>query len=88
MIKDCSQTFFFLLDGGSDTCFSRYIRETDINNSGIRCLLLIHSWRGAMIEADQATEPPPSANEKEAAVPPAPANPAGTVPLEGQHCLL
>uniref|UniRef100_A0A3Q2WME8 alpha-1,2-Mannosidase n=1 Tax=Haplochromis burtoni TaxID=8153 RepID=A0A3Q2WME8_HAPBU len=42
----------------------------------------IVSWRGAMIEADQATEPPPSANEKEAAVPPAPANPAGTVPLE------
>lgn len=35
-----------------------------------------------MIEADQATEPPPSANEKEAAAPPA--NPADTVPLEGQ----
>ncbi|XP_037547667.1 endoplasmic reticulum mannosyl-oligosaccharide 1,2-alpha-mannosidase [Nematolebias whitei] len=29
------------------------------------------SWRGAMIEADQATEPPPSAREKEAATPPA-----------------
>ncbi|XP_026195471.1 endoplasmic reticulum mannosyl-oligosaccharide 1,2-alpha-mannosidase [Anabas testudineus] len=42
----------------------------------------IVSWRGAMIEADQATEPPPSANEKEAAVPPAPANAADTVPLE------
>ncbi|KAG7240821.1 hypothetical protein INR49_023395 [Caranx melampygus] len=40
----------------------------------------IVSWRGAMIEADQATEPPPSANEKEAAVPPA--NPADTVTLE------
>ncbi|XP_054875317.1 endoplasmic reticulum mannosyl-oligosaccharide 1,2-alpha-mannosidase isoform X2 [Amphiprion ocellaris] len=42
----------------------------------------IVSWRGAMIEADQATEPPPSANEKEAAAPPAPVNPADTVPLE------
>ncbi|XP_008297215.1 endoplasmic reticulum mannosyl-oligosaccharide 1,2-alpha-mannosidase [Stegastes partitus] len=42
----------------------------------------IVSWRGAMIEADQATEPPPSANEKEAAVPPAAVNPADTVPLE------
>ncbi|XP_051907062.1 endoplasmic reticulum mannosyl-oligosaccharide 1,2-alpha-mannosidase isoform X2 [Hippocampus zosterae] len=31
------------------------------------------SWRGAMIEADQVTEPPPSANEKVAAVAPAPA---------------
>ncbi|CAK6965113.1 endoplasmic reticulum mannosyl-oligosaccharide 1%2C2-alpha-mannosidase isoform X1 [Scomber scombrus] len=39
----------------------------------------IVSWRGAMIEADQATEPPPSTNEKEAAAPPAPANPADTV---------
>lgn len=38
-----------------------------------------------MIEADQATEPPPSANEKEAAVPPAPANPADAVLLEGQY---
>ncbi len=41
-----------------------------------------------MIEADQATEPPPSADEKEAAAPPAnpanPANPAYPVPLEGQ----
>ncbi|XP_047426437.1 endoplasmic reticulum mannosyl-oligosaccharide 1,2-alpha-mannosidase isoform X1 [Mugil cephalus] len=45
----------------------------------------IVSWRGAMIEADQATEPPPSANEKEGAAPPAPVNPADTVPLEGQH---
>ncbi|XP_035523851.1 endoplasmic reticulum mannosyl-oligosaccharide 1,2-alpha-mannosidase [Morone saxatilis] len=42
----------------------------------------IVSWRGAMIEADQATEPPPSADEKEAAAPPVPANPANTVPLE------
>ncbi|XP_017281026.1 endoplasmic reticulum mannosyl-oligosaccharide 1,2-alpha-mannosidase [Kryptolebias marmoratus] len=39
----------------------------------------IVSWRGAMIEADQATEPPPSANGKEAAAPPAaPASPAAT----------
>lgn len=38
-----------------------------------------------MIEADQATEPPPSAIEKDGAVPPAPANPADTVPLEGQY---
>lgn len=41
-----------------------------------------------MIEADQATEPPPSANEKEAAAPPAPANPANPanpVPLEGLY---
>lgn len=36
-----------------------------------------------MIEADQATEPPPSANEKEAAAPPA--NPGDSVPLEGQY---
>uniref|UniRef100_UPI0037E9AB3E endoplasmic reticulum mannosyl-oligosaccharide 1,2-alpha-mannosidase n=1 Tax=Semicossyphus pulcher TaxID=241346 RepID=UPI0037E9AB3E len=42
----------------------------------------IVSWRGAMIEADQATEPPPSANEKEPAAPPAPANPADSVTLE------
>ncbi|XP_029921166.1 endoplasmic reticulum mannosyl-oligosaccharide 1,2-alpha-mannosidase isoform X1 [Myripristis murdjan] len=41
----------------------------------------IVSWRGAMIEADQATEPLPSANEKEAAAPPGPANPDDTVPL-------
>ncbi|KAM7369297.1 hypothetical protein PAMP_013576 [Pampus punctatissimus] len=41
----------------------------------------IISWRGAMIEADQATEPPPSANEQEAAASPAPANAADTVPL-------
>ncbi|KAM9338091.1 endoplasmic reticulum mannosyl-oligosaccharide 1,2-alpha-mannosidase [Symphorus nematophorus] len=40
----------------------------------------IVSWRGAMIEADQATEPPPSADEKEAVAPPA--NPANSVPLE------
>ncbi|XP_070706993.1 endoplasmic reticulum mannosyl-oligosaccharide 1,2-alpha-mannosidase [Pempheris klunzingeri] len=40
----------------------------------------IVSWRGAMIEADQATELPPSANEKEAAAPPA--NPANPFPLE------
>ncbi|XP_031711634.1 endoplasmic reticulum mannosyl-oligosaccharide 1,2-alpha-mannosidase [Anarrhichthys ocellatus] len=42
----------------------------------------IVSWRGAMIEADQATEPPPSANGREAAAPPAPADPADTVPSE------
>ncbi|XP_041816194.1 endoplasmic reticulum mannosyl-oligosaccharide 1,2-alpha-mannosidase isoform X2 [Chelmon rostratus] len=42
----------------------------------------IVSWRGAMIEADQATEPPPSADGKEAVAPPPPANPANTVPLE------
>uniref|UniRef100_A0A1A8LIZ7 alpha-1,2-Mannosidase n=2 Tax=Nothobranchius pienaari TaxID=704102 RepID=A0A1A8LIZ7_9TELE len=36
----------------------------------------IVSWRGAMIEADQATEPPPSANEKEAVAPPEPPEPA------------
>lgn len=36
-----------------------------------------------MIEADQATEPPPSADDKEA-VPPAPAHPVKTVPPEGQ----
>ncbi|XP_041825713.1 endoplasmic reticulum mannosyl-oligosaccharide 1,2-alpha-mannosidase [Melanotaenia boesemani] len=36
------------------------------------------SWRGAMIEADQATELSPSANEKEAA----PANPATSIPQE------
>ncbi|XP_071389821.1 endoplasmic reticulum mannosyl-oligosaccharide 1,2-alpha-mannosidase-like [Centroberyx affinis] len=41
----------------------------------------IVSWRGAMIEADQATEPLPSANEKEAAVPPVPASPDDAVPL-------
>ncbi|XP_032396263.1 endoplasmic reticulum mannosyl-oligosaccharide 1,2-alpha-mannosidase isoform X2 [Etheostoma spectabile] len=41
----------------------------------------IVSWRGALIEADQATEPPPSTNEKEAAAPPA--NPADPVPSEG-----
>ncbi|XP_074473105.1 endoplasmic reticulum mannosyl-oligosaccharide 1,2-alpha-mannosidase [Sebastes fasciatus] len=40
----------------------------------------IVSWRGAVIEAEQATEPPPSANEKEAAAPPA--DPADTVPPE------
>lgn len=37
-----------------------------------------------MIEADQATEPPPSDADKDAA-PPAPANPGKTVPPEGQH---
>ncbi|TKS84189.1 Endoplasmic reticulum mannosyl-oligosaccharide 1,2-alpha-mannosidase [Collichthys lucidus] len=40
------------------------------------------SWRGAMIEADQATEPPPSANEKEAEAEAPPANPDNTVPQE------
>ncbi|XP_036823323.1 endoplasmic reticulum mannosyl-oligosaccharide 1,2-alpha-mannosidase isoform X1 [Oncorhynchus mykiss] len=39
------------------------------------------SWRGAMIEADEATEPPPSAHEKDAAVPPVPVNPEDTAPL-------
>lgn len=43
-----------------------------------------HSWRGAIIEADQATEPPPSDDDKDAA-PPAPANPGKTVPPEGQY---
>lgn len=38
-----------------------------------------------MIEADQATEPSPSANEKEGAAPLVAANPAGTVPLAGQY---
>ncbi|XP_038550327.1 endoplasmic reticulum mannosyl-oligosaccharide 1,2-alpha-mannosidase-like isoform X1 [Micropterus salmoides] len=42
----------------------------------------IVSWRGAMIEADQTTEPPPSANGKEATPPPAKANPADPVQLE------
>ncbi|XP_076614682.1 endoplasmic reticulum mannosyl-oligosaccharide 1,2-alpha-mannosidase [Chaetodon auriga] len=42
----------------------------------------IVSWRGAMIEADQASEAPPSADEKDAVAPPAPVNPANTVPLE------
>lgn len=36
-----------------------------------------------MIEADQASEPPPSADAKE--VPPAPANPPNTDPLEGWY---
>ncbi|KAK6305189.1 endoplasmic reticulum mannosyl-oligosaccharide 1,2-alpha-mannosidase-like [Coregonus clupeaformis] len=39
------------------------------------------SWRGAMIEADEATEPPPSAHEKDGAVPPVPVNPEDTAPL-------
>lgn len=34
-----------------------------------------------MIEADEATEPPPSAHEKDAAVPPVPVNPEDTAPL-------
>ncbi|CAN9504766.1 unnamed protein product [Ophioblennius macclurei] len=43
----------------------------------------IVSWRGAMIEADQATEAPPSANTKEAAAPPAAAtNPPDPVAVE------
>nr|XP_057908316.1 endoplasmic reticulum mannosyl-oligosaccharide 1,2-alpha-mannosidase isoform X1 [Doryrhamphus excisus] len=37
------------------------------------------SWRGAMIEADQVTEPPPSANEKDQAAPPVPDVPVETV---------
>ncbi|CAB1448054.1 unnamed protein product [Pleuronectes platessa] len=41
----------------------------------------IVSWRGALIEAEQATEPPPSAAEKDDAAA-APADPAATVPLE------
>eukprot|EP00066_Takifugu_rubripes_P013484 XP_011602750.1 PREDICTED: endoplasmic reticulum mannosyl-oligosaccharide 1,2-alpha-mannosidase [Takifugu rubripes] len=44
----------------------------------------IISWRGAMIEADQATEPPPSAVDK-GPVAPVPVNPA---PPEGQSCTL
>ncbi|KAK6316084.1 hypothetical protein J4Q44_G00136080 [Coregonus suidteri] len=39
------------------------------------------SWRRAMIEADQATEPPPSAHEKDAAVPAVPVNPEDAAPL-------
>ncbi|XP_061554615.1 endoplasmic reticulum mannosyl-oligosaccharide 1,2-alpha-mannosidase isoform X3 [Phycodurus eques] len=39
------------------------------------------SWRGAIIEADQVTEPPPSANEKDAAATPAPEILAGSVPV-------
>ncbi|XP_029625006.1 endoplasmic reticulum mannosyl-oligosaccharide 1,2-alpha-mannosidase [Salmo trutta] len=39
------------------------------------------SWRGAMIEADEATEPPPSAHENDAAVPLVPVNPEDTAPL-------
>ncbi|XP_059214119.1 endoplasmic reticulum mannosyl-oligosaccharide 1,2-alpha-mannosidase [Centropristis striata] len=42
----------------------------------------IVSWRGALIEADQASEPPPSAGEREAAAPPAPVNTADAVPPE------
>ncbi|KAK5900554.1 hypothetical protein CgunFtcFv8_025505 [Champsocephalus gunnari] len=42
----------------------------------------IVSWRGAVIQADQATEPPPSANGKEAAAPPAPADSADPLPLD------
>ncbi|XP_049593154.1 endoplasmic reticulum mannosyl-oligosaccharide 1,2-alpha-mannosidase isoform X1 [Syngnathus scovelli] len=42
------------------------------------------SWRGAMIEADQVTEPPPSAIEKVAAGVPVPAIPAATVPTTGE----
>ncbi|KAM6902437.1 endoplasmic reticulum mannosyl-oligosaccharide 1,2-alpha-mannosidase [Xenentodon cancila] len=42
----------------------------------------IVSWRGAMIEADQATEPPPSANKKVLVAPPAPAKAAATASLE------
>ncbi|CAB1318633.1 unnamed protein product, partial [Coregonus sp. 'balchen'] len=38
-------------------------------------------WRRAMIEADQATEPPPSAHEKDAAVPAVPVNPEDAAPL-------
>lgn len=38
-----------------------------------------------MIEAEQATEPLPSAKGKEAAVPPASVNPADRVPLEGWY---
>ncbi|XP_077398995.1 endoplasmic reticulum mannosyl-oligosaccharide 1,2-alpha-mannosidase [Vanacampus margaritifer] len=38
------------------------------------------SWRGAMIEADQVTEPPLSDIEKVAAAQPAPEIPTGTVP--------
>lgn len=41
----------------------------------------IISWRGAMIEADQNTEPPPSAGDKEA-VAPVPVYPANPAPPE------
>lgn len=40
------------------------------------------SWRGAMIEADQNTEPPPSDGDKVAA--PVPVYPANPAPPEGQ----
>lgn len=40
------------------------------------------SWRGAIIEAEQATEPPPSVNQKEALEPEVPANPAASVPQQ------
>lgn len=39
-----------------------------------------------MIEADQATQSPPSADDKEAAAQ-APAKPTHAVPLEGQYRL-
>lgn len=40
-----------------------------------------------MIEADQNTEPPPSAGDKEA-VAPVPVHPANPAPPEGQRCRL
>lgn len=40
-----------------------------------------------MIEADQNTEPPPSAGDKEA-VAPVPVYPANPAPPEGQRCRL
>ncbi|KAM4634018.1 endoplasmic reticulum mannosyl-oligosaccharide 1,2-alpha-mannosidase [Polymixia lowei] len=42
----------------------------------------IVSWRGAMIEAEQGTDPLPSALEKEAAVPPVPADRNDASPVE------
>ncbi|XP_019744352.1 endoplasmic reticulum mannosyl-oligosaccharide 1,2-alpha-mannosidase isoform X2 [Hippocampus comes] len=55
----------------------RYVPGEEENGEKEKKLV---SWRGAMIEADQVTEPPPSANEKVAAVPPAP---AALVPTTG-----
>lgn len=46
-------------------------------------VLCTPSWRGAMIEADQNTEPPPSAGDKEAPAP-GPVYPAKPAPPEGQ----
>ncbi|XP_030625171.1 endoplasmic reticulum mannosyl-oligosaccharide 1,2-alpha-mannosidase [Chanos chanos] len=50
-------------------------REEDEEEKGEKTLI---SWRGAVIEPEQATELPPSAREREVAVP---ADPAGVAPL-------